>query len=211
MPKAFMDITGQKFGRLTAITMLRFRGVTKWICRCECGQVAHVTQGNLGSGNTKSCGCGIFDGIIKHRDSKTSEYNTWVAMNQRCSNPNAQEYENYGGRGISVCDRWNPKKTDSAYQNFLQDMGRRPFKSYSLDRIDNNGNYGPGNCQWADKKAQRLNQRSRIRWFSHEGKTLCISDWAREKGVPREHLVSRLNKGMSLPEALENIHTVTGR
>lgn len=211
---SFIDRTGQRFGRLVALSYLRLRGkgASRWICRCDCGAIIHVAANNLKSKNSQSCGCLMLDKVSRHGDYKTSEYCIWSAMSQRCSNPNAPEYRNYGARGILVCDRWNPKKTDSAYLNFLEDMGRRPGKMFSLERKNNNEGYNPGNCEWADKKAQRLNQRTRVIMISRNGKTQCALDWARECGFRVGRLYQPIRRGANPETILERIlnHTKQG-
>lgn len=151
---------GMRFGRLTVVAQ---EGKSKgrhllWKCRCECGGVTHAPKYALVSGNTKSCGCLHIDKITTHGMSgsvttkRSTEYAIWMNMLSRCRNPNCPDFKNYGMRGISVCPRW------LVFENFLEDMGRRPPK-LSLDRIDNDGNYCPENCRWADSRTQRLNSR----------------------------------------------------
>lgn len=109
-------------------------------------------------------------------------------MKHRCSNPTNHRYSDYGGRGIRVCERWEK------FENFLADMGPRPNKTLSLDRIDNNGNYEPGNCRWATMKQQRENARG-ITLLTIGSETLCVKDWAQRLGINRSSLVYRLKNG----------------
>lgn len=163
-----IDMTGKVIGRLTVIERAGAdkNGQAKWLCSCECGNQSVVLGGNLRKGNTFSCGClhkeNTGNMSRKHGLSTTSstselkdEYGIWVAMNSRCNNPKHNGYELYGGRGIKVCDRW------SDVSLFLQDMGSRPSKSHSIDRIDVNGNYEPDNCRWATLSEQSRNKRAR--------------------------------------------------
>jgi hypothetical protein len=120
---------------------------------------------------------------------KTPEYRAWSAMKLRCANPNNEQYHNYGGRGITVCDRWR-----QSFAAFLVDMGPRPSPRHSIDRIDNNGNYEPGNCRWATSREQNRNRRNNI-VLTHDGRTMCLADWARELGVPRGTLLARYRDG----------------
>lgn len=116
---------------------------------CNCGKLFITRVDSVNSGNTKSCGCARKD----HGESRlTTEYARWESMNQRCSNPNKKNYRNYGGRGINVCKRWK-----NSYKNFLKDLDRCP-KGYTLDRIDNDGNYTPTNCRWTSWKIQANNK-----------------------------------------------------
>jgi hypothetical protein len=159
------DIIGQRFGRLIARELVGKRGRSVlWRCECECGRFVDVVRGNLMSGNTRSCGCMIVKRTIErsttHGDSSRSnrspEYVAWSSMIQRCAcSKNALTWKNYGGRGIRVCSRWR-----ESFANFLADVGRRPSAKHSLDRIDVNGNYEPGNVRWATRSQQQRNKRS---------------------------------------------------
>lgn len=154
-----IDLTGHKYGRLTVIKFIerdKKRRLTLWLCRCECDKEITVPSNSLRTGNTTSCGC--FQREIagklsfKHGMGTSREYASWEAMKQRCLNPNNAGYSDYGGRGITVCERW------MEFENFYADMGPRPGKR-SLDRENNNGNYEPTNCRWATPKQQVDNRR----------------------------------------------------
>lgn len=161
MRKIRKDITGQRFNHLTALApILHGTGNVKWECMCDCGTLTIVRDSHLKSGDIKSCGCGLVayqhsnTRPIKHGKSRTATYRTWHGMRQRCNNPNRGNFKNYGGRGITVCDRWDK------FENFLADMGERP-DGKSIDRIDCNGNYETSNCRWATDHEQRINRRKK--------------------------------------------------
>jgi len=165
-----IDITGQRFGRLVVVMESTYRGNksgTWWECVCDCGKEIRVLSVGLREGTTKSCGCLFIDTIGKnlkttttHGRTKTPEYRAWKGMRYRCYNKNASNYNLYGGRGITVCKRWR-----NNFEAFFYDMDLRP-EGYSLDRINNNGNYSPNNCRWATGSVQRRNTRSYIKSIS---------------------------------------------
>ena len=194
---AFIDLTGQRFGRWLVLHRCEtnVRGKPAWECQCDCGSVYTVSGSDLRCGVSKQCvKCRprrhghIVDGI------SSPDYRSYMSMKARCTNPNAEGYENYGGRGISVCKRWR-----RSFQHFLDDMGPRPSLQHSLDRIDNEGNYTPRNCHWATAKQQGRNRRNN-RMITHNGQTFCVSDWCEELGLSEDVVRGRLSLGWSMAE-----------
>jgi hypothetical protein len=196
-----VELSGRRFGKLTVLKEVgraKNRSVT-WRCQCDCGKKIITTSGYLLRGETKSCGCLKRDVLCKrsttHGQSKTREYKVWAGMINRCKNPSHIGFANYGGRGISVCERW--KK----FENFLFDMGEPPSPRHTIERKLNSGNYEPENCEWRTRNDQARNTRQN-RLLTFRGKTQCLTDWAREIGMPIGTLFYRLNKGFSVPDAL---------
>lgn len=156
------ELSNQKFGRLRVLnrTLNNIGQKVAWDCMCDCGKLVTVVSNKLTSGRTKSCGCWRVDfgrsvgQKTTHNLSNTPTYVSWQSMKSRCTYEYTIGWQHYGGRGITVCDRWS-----GSFENFLEDMGLRPSLSFSLDRIDPNGNYEPGNCRWATSSEQNLNKR----------------------------------------------------
>lgn len=188
---AFIDLTGRKFGRLTVLSRA---GDTKhkhpqWNCQCDCGAMSVVRGQSLRAGTTVSCGCFGRDqkGEIcrarathghSSRTKQTRAYTAWVGMLQRCTNPSNPKFYLYGGRGITVCRRWQ-----NDFANFLADMGEPPV-GLTLDRKDVNGHYEPGNCRWASQREQQ-NNRSNNRRIEWRGQNLTIHGMvARHRNSP---------------------------
>ncbi len=197
MPAA-IDITGQTFGRLTAIKRCeKISGEPRlWLFRCECGEEVKCIPWQVRTGNTSSCGCIRRELLIirnkeslsTHRMTGTTEHTIWSKMIQRCRNPNNKSFPRYGGRGISVCYEWNDPIT--GFQAFYDDMGARP-KGAQIDRIDNDGHYEPSNCRWVTPK-QNTRNRSSSKMITFNGQTKCIAQWAEDLGIERKSLEHRL-------------------
>lgn len=207
MGRPAVDITGQRFGMLVAIDSTP-GGAAKpvsWRCICDCGAEVRTHGTSLRRGcitRCKACSAKLFDknrsrlGNRTHRMSKTSEYAIWQQMMNRCYRPSVKGYRRYGGRGISVCDRWH------TFTNFISDMGQRPSAKHSIDRIDGNGNYEPSNCRWATQKEQARNT-STNRIVTAFGQSKCIAEWAEEYGIGYATLRDRIvNRGMNAEIAM---------
>lgn len=187
-----IDISGQRFGRWEV--MSRAKG-SKWHCRCDCGAERVVTGSSLKLGKSQSCGCYSRERSTTHGMERTSIYNIWAHMLRRCTNPNASSYAHYGGRGIKVCDRWR------SFENFYADMGDRPTSGHSLDRINNNGNYEPGNVRWATAK-QNIRNRRTTATVTINSRTLPVADIAEAHGIKPRIVRDRLRRGLTIEEAV---------
>lgn len=202
----FRDLTGLRFGRLLVISELKpvTSGPIKWNCQCDCGNKKVILGASLRDGLTESCGClqrelfaqrrTIHGQSIPHK--QTSEYWAWQSMKRRCLNPKNRYYCNYGGRGIKVCDRWI-----HSFENFFADVGPKPSPKHTIDRKNNDGNYEPGNVRWATRLEQMANTR-RSRMITHGGKTLSLSQWSRELGIPCSRLAFRLKRDIAFADAI---------
>lgn len=153
---AKIDLIGKTFGRLLVIKEIGHdkRKNILWECRCTCGNITIARGDDLKAGKKQSCGCLQIESRIKHGNSYTVEHQTWCSMIHRCTQKKSTHYHSYGGRGIRVCNRWKD------FNNFLSDMGRRPTnKKFTIERLNNDGNYEPSNCIWATRTTQARNKR----------------------------------------------------
>lgn len=210
-----IDITGMKCGRWTVIRraatrvsgVFHDRHVAMWLCRCVCGVEREVESRNLREGHSLSCGCYRADASrdsierklksrYKHSLSKSAEYGIWCNMKQRCNNPLNTRYKDYGGRGVQVCQEWR-----NSFEAFYAAMGPRPSKAHTVDRIDNDGNYEPGNCRWATKVEQSENQRCSI-LITIDGKTMGLARWASELGLSKSTVRHRIKHGWAAIDAV---------
>lgn len=191
MNKRLLDLTRQRFSLLTVVA---YQGADRhhhsvWQCACDCGKTCLVTTNNLRKRRlaTRSCGC-LRGGPTTHGKSKSPTFGIWAGLKTRCYNTRHHSYPYYGGRGITVCERWL-----NSFENFVADMGECP-PELSLDRIDNDGNYEPSNCRWATRKEQAVNNRANV-FIDHEGERWTRSQWATRIGVSasllRYHLKRR--------------------
>lgn len=191
-----------RFGRWTVVGPgPRRSGPLHWECRCDCGTQRLVQGGNLRGGRTLSCGCYNSDVVTArnttHGMADRAEYVIWAHMNDRCSNPNTERYRAYGGRGIKVCARWQ-----NSFENFYADMGPRPSARHQIDRIDNDGDYEPGNVRWRTP-LENCNNKSNNRVLTLSGKSQTASEWARELGVRPHQILARIDKlGWTVEKAL---------
>jgi len=200
-----LDLTAQKFGRLIAVSRAETKEgkPTKWLCLCKCGNKKVVETRALRSGATVSCGCYNKEVNLKkntkHGYAKRCqigpEYKAWAAMKQRCYNQNNQYWTDYGGRGIKVCKRWL-----NSFENFFNDMGKRPSEKHSIDRIDNNKNYSPANCHWATAKQQCNNTRKNI-FITINGIKKTRKQWCNIYNIDESTVAWRIKHGWPVKKA----------
>lgn len=196
------DLIGEKFGRLTVVELLESddRGHARWRCECECGGQTICKTDVLRRGQSKSCGCLQRESVTKknttHGKAGTALHVRWKGLLGRCNNHNHAAYPDYGGRGITICERW------LNFENFAADMGEPPTPVHTIERIDNDKGYSPSNCRWATRSEQSRNKRNN-RLLKHNGKTQCLTDWSKETGIPVICILDRIDKlGWSVDEAL---------
>lgn len=189
-----LNLIGQKFGRLLVLgySSQKHRQ-TKFKCICDCGNIVDGVFGfGLKNGRTLSCGCYCLEKIQKHKKYGSSEYRCWVSMIQRCYNKNNRKYKIYGERGIKVCESWK-----NSFINFYKDMGDKPSKRYSLDRIDVNGDYEPNNCRWATIEQQNRNRRN-IKMYEFNGEFDCLMNWAEKFGISKDVIRNRVRQNWDM-------------
>lgn len=186
-------VVGHKFGHLTVTdgNPARINRIIHWPCRCDCGGLKYVTSANLCSGRVSSCGCLKLIHGESRRGGMTDEYKSWAAMKARCTRKSHAGFIRYGGRGIAVCDRW------MKFENFLNDMGRKPTPRHHIDRIDTNGNYDGDNCRWVTQKENNQNRRD-SRWVFIGGiRYNSLREAENITGIPRKKISGNIKKGAS--------------
>lgn len=199
-----IDLTGKRFGKLIVVYETTNRsgsGSLLWLCKCDCGGTKEIISASLRSGATTSCGCYGNEVLSKyrtkhgqcHRSGRVPEYQIWDAMIQRCTNPKQSQYHDYGGRGIKVCDKW------MKFESFLEDMGYRPSKQYTLDRVDNDGDYELANCKWRTRHKQSRNRRSNV-WIEYAGKKMILEDWTNELGTSSSQIRKSMRRGKTFDQ-----------
>lgn len=199
-------VAGDRYGRLTFIQEAprSEAGLRMVRCKCDCGAILALPLKYIRKGNTSSCGClrremvaakNTKHGMRKRAGGSPPEYFIWKQMRNRCNAPGDSHWERYGARGITVCPRWGD------FEAFLADMGPRPSPRHSIDRIDNDGPYEPGNCRWATASQQARNKRNSSR-VQFQGETYTVADLAEKCGIPYGRLDSRLRKGWSVERAV---------
>jgi hypothetical protein len=201
------DLTGQRFGRLIALSVGHDGVRPRWTCKCDCGTTTTARTSWLTSGNTKSCGCGLSEAggnIPTHGHAvgnvTTKEYRAWDAMIGRCHRSTNISYRHYGARGIRVCKEWRDD-----FATFLRDVGPAPNAQHTIDRINTNGDYRPGNCRWATREVQNNNTRRTV-LLTYDGVTLSVTQWARRVGASPRTLFGRLASGWSVDRVLTEQH-----
>lgn len=196
-----ISLVGHTYGRLLVLTLLGRppAGRPSYLCQCECGKTTAATSNMLRSGNTRSCGClrsnAMKEKMTTHGLQPYPEYSVWSKMKQRCANPKDKAYKYYGGRGITVHPLW-----ENSFELFISDMGRRPTAKHSIDRVDNNRGYEPGNCRWATR-AEQMRNYSRNVVVTYQGLTKTVVDWATYLGVSYSALTSRFYRGWDAERA----------
>lgn len=196
-----LELAGQRFGRLVVLEEAGKDGhrAYMWSCRCDCGETSTVRGSLLKQGRVRSCGCGSREATIRrqttHGMTGTPLYWRWRAMLARTGDPNNREYRNYGGRGITVCERWRD------FANFHADMGADFLPGLELDRIDNDGPYSPENCRWATRIEQQRNRRNNhiVEWAN---RSLTVQDWAELLGLKPNTIITRLRRHWPVDRAL---------
>ena len=199
-----IDLTGQKFGRLTVIKRVKNQNKTRsayWLCQCECGNTTVVSSPNLKNKHAMSCGClqqeSRLTHSIKHGLSKTRLYKIYLGMKKRCYNKKYFQFQHYGGRGIKICDEW----LDNFMNFYNWAMTNGYTDELTIDRIDVNGNYEPSNCRWVTPHQQSNNTRTN-RLITYNNKTHTMAEWAKITGLTYSAIQHRLDRNWSIEKTL---------
>lgn len=205
----FIDIAGQKFGKLSVIEIAeRKKGKILWRCKCDCGNEVVALGENIRSGTTKSCGCLIKENgtkiapkVTKHGGSYTRIYRIYCGMKKRCLNPSSDAYHHYGGRGIKICNEW---LGDDGFETFREwALSHGYEENLSIDRINNDGDYCPENCRWADKETQSNNTSSNL-YLEYNGEVHTASEWSRILEISYTRLTKRVGEGERIEDIVNN-------
>lgn len=194
------DLTGRPFGHAVVLAYAGHSDTgSQWLCLCNCGASFVAAAGPLRAGRRKSCGCmaNAVKPKPRHGYHGTRTYRIWMAMHSRCRYPSQDGFQNYGGRGVTVCERW------AEFAAFLADMGECP-DGYSIDRIDNDRGYEPGNCRWASRAEQNRNRRG-IVWYEVNGVRMCERDASVALGLKPNAFAARRARGLPLPAAAKRV------
>lgn len=205
----FIDITGQKFGRLTVIEIAgRNKGRIMWRCKCDCGNEAIIPSYYIRTGASKSCGCLIKENgekiapkVTKHGGTHTRIYRIYCGMKERCCNPTCDAYHHYGGRGIKICDEWLGENGFKTFREWALSHGYE--ENLSIDRIDNDGDYCPENCRWVDVKTQSNNKRDNI-YLEYNGEVHTAIEWSEILEISYSRILDRVKNGESIEDIVNN-------
>lgn len=205
--KRIDDLTNRRFGNWFVLGYVGYyTSRTAWLCRCDCGVERIVAGCGLTTGKSTNCGCVRYvNHFKKHGMTDSAEHRIWRGILTRCYNKNHHSYQDYGGRGITVCQRWR-----DSFQAFYDDMGPRPSPKHSINRINNNAGYEPDNCEWITNKEQSNNRRSNV-LITLDGITLNINQWADRLRIRPSTLYSRVRLGWSEKDILTKPIKSTGQ
>lgn len=186
------NLCGQTFGKLTVVMLI---GRSKWLCKCECGELVQHTESKLVNDGVSACKkCGL-SANTTHGMSRSPEYNSWRKMIGRCTDKDDKSFKDYGEKGIKVCERWMD------FNNFIEDMGLQPEPNMTIERVESTGNYEPDNCTWATRKEQARN-RSTSKILTLNGEAKTVAEWSEIYGHKRTLIADRLEQGWSVEDAI---------
>ena len=194
------DLTEMRFKYLVAKEFVgtNNRGQALWLCKCDCGKEKIVPSYKLLGNDIFSCGC--MQHKYKHGKTNTRIYAIWCTMKARCLNKNSKKYPSYGGRGIQVCEEW--KESFDAFYEYVSKLNHFEEDGYTLNRINNDGDYEPNNVEWANHTTQANNTRAN-RKLEYDGESHTIAEWSRIKNISKSALYHRLHRGWDIKDALE--------